>query len=115
MLTERALNRATLARQLLLERAELPALTALERLAGLQAQAATPPYVGLWTRLKGFDPNELSEAIEGREAVRLALMRGTIHVVAAADAAPLRGALAPLYAKFVRDLEGRTGGAGADD
>lgn len=56
MLSGRALNRATLARQMLLGREAIPAVTAVERLVGLQAQAPFPPYFALWTRVAGFRP-----------------------------------------------------------
>jgi Winged helix DNA-binding domain len=85
ILSRRALNRATLARQLLLERASLPALSVIEHLGGLQAQAPDAPYVGLWTRLAGFTIGELSELVAGRQAVRASLMRVTIHLVSSAD------------------------------
>ena len=85
MLGERALNRALLERQLLLRRAGLPPLQAVEHLAGLQAQAPNAPYVGLWTRLADFRPAGLADLLTGRAVVRTHLMRNTVHLVTAAD------------------------------
>ncbi|GAA4529686.1 winged helix DNA-binding domain-containing protein [Amycolatopsis samaneae] len=85
-LSHRALNRATLERQLLLRRVKLTALEAVEHLAGLQAQAPSPPYYALWTRLHGFRQEELSELLLSRAVARIVLMRGTVHLVSAADA-----------------------------
>jgi hypothetical protein len=86
VLTLRELNRATLARQLLLERARLPLVTAIERLAALQAQWAPSPYIALWSRLKDFDRETLWSAIEKKHTViRARLMRGTLHLVTARD------------------------------
>jgi hypothetical protein len=85
VLTLRELNRATLARQLLLERKPLPLQRALERVAGLQAQWAPAPYVGLWTRVAGFERETLERALLRKRAVRAVLMRGTIHLVSHAD------------------------------
>ena len=69
-LSLRALNRATLARQMLLERATIPVEAAVERLAGMQAQIPRPPYLGLWTRLAGFERAALAAALQGRRVVR---------------------------------------------
>ncbi|MGH2626266.1 MAG: winged helix DNA-binding domain-containing protein [Anaerolineales bacterium] len=85
VLSTRVLNRALLARQLLLERSELPIARALERVAGLQAQYAPAAYVGLWTRLRGFHRPALTKALEQRWVVQGTLMRATIHLVSARD------------------------------
>ncbi len=85
VLGARALNRATLARQLLLERSELPPLDAVSHLCGLQAQEPQEPFTGLWSRLRGFQPGALSDLLTGRQVVRTHLMRRTVHLVTAAD------------------------------
>jgi Winged helix DNA-binding domain len=90
VLGRRALGRALLERQLLLRRVDLPVRDAVEHLLGLQAQAPMPPYYGLWSRLEGFDPHELGRMLVEREAVRLTLMRGTVHLATVADALLLR-------------------------
>jgi winged helix DNA-binding protein len=84
-LTLRELNRATLARQLLLRRHRLTVTKAVERTAGLQAQWPPSPYIGLWTRLDGFTPDQLVRAIARRTVVKATLMRTTLHIVSAAD------------------------------
>jgi hypothetical protein len=102
----RALNRATLARQLLLDRAPMTALDAVRHLAGLQAQAPLAPYVGLWTRLAGFRHQELKDLLTERAVVRAHLMRNTVHLVDAADYLRFR----PLYQPLMeRDLAGHFG------
>ncbi len=90
VLTRRRLNRATLARQLLLERSPQPPVAAIEHLVGLQAQTPQSWYVGLWSRLRGFDPADVGAALQDRSLVRVPLMRSTIHLVGAADALALR-------------------------
>ncbi|NUT57136.1 MAG: winged helix DNA-binding domain-containing protein, partial [Thermoleophilia bacterium] len=81
ILTRRELNRALLERQLLLERRPLTAVRAVERLGGLQAQSTPSPYLSLWTRLEGFERDELTSALERRRLVKALLQRGTLHVV----------------------------------
>jgi len=80
-----ALNRATLDRQLLLDRQATPARRAIEHLAGLQAQAPLAPYVGLWTRLAGFRHQELQDLLTERAVVRAHLLRNTVHLLTAED------------------------------
>jgi hypothetical protein len=96
VLTLRALNRATLARQLLLERTDRPILDAVEHLLGLQAQEPPNPYLALWSRLVRFDPEELARLLTDRKVVRIVVMRGTIHLVTALDALVLRPLMQPV-------------------
>ncbi len=88
-LTQRELNRALLARQLLLERGRMPLPRALERIGGLQAQYAPSMYVGLWSRLEDFAREDLTRALERRSVVQATLMRITIHLVSARDFWPM--------------------------
>jgi hypothetical protein len=92
----RELNRATLERQMLLRRRKSSALDAIEHLVGMQAQAPSPPYIGLWTRLEDFRPDELGRLILERRAVRIALMRNTVHLVSARDCLALRPLMQPV-------------------
>ncbi|MDQ2914805.1 MAG: winged helix DNA-binding domain-containing protein [Chloroflexota bacterium] len=85
VLTLRELNRAMLARQLLLERASSGIVAAVERLAALQAQWSPSPYIALWSRLKDFRREKLWSAIERHQVIRARLMRGTLHLVSARD------------------------------
>src|SRR5260370_5107244 len=112
VLSQRALNRATLARQLLLQRTEMPAADAIEHLVGMQAQAPLAPYVGLWTRLEGFRTDDLAQLIAARRAVRASLMRRTVHLVTARDCLSLRSLMQPMLVSgfasspFARNLVG---------
>lgn len=106
VLTRRGLNRALLARQILLERRTLSVAKTIERLVGLQAQVPQNPYVALWSRLDGFRPETLSRLIADRRAVRIAVMRSTIHLVTAADCLTLRPIVQPV---LERSLQGNFG------
>src|SRR4029077_21289732 len=85
LMSTRDLNRATLARQLLLERARVGVVSAIERIGALQAQWAPSPYIALWSRLAGFERTKLWSAIERHAVIRARLMRGTLHLVSAGD------------------------------
>jgi hypothetical protein len=93
VLGTRELNRALLARQLLLERSAISLPEALEQVAGLQAQYAPSPYVGLWSRLGDFRRDDLTKALEDRSAVQATLLRSTIHIVSAGDYPPFAEAI----------------------
>ena len=96
VLTLRELNRATLARQLLLERRRLPVPRTIERVAGLQAQWPPSPYIGLWSRLEGFRRETLERALLRGDVLKPTVMRGTLHLVTARDY--------PLYYAALRDM-----------
>ncbi|MGE5226463.1 MAG: DNA glycosylase AlkZ-like family protein, partial [Planctomycetaceae bacterium] len=109
----RRLNRTLLDRQLLLRRRRGPGLELVARLVGLQAQVPRDPYVALWGRIEGFAPGELAGAMLERRAVRLTLLRGTLHLVTAEDALRIRPVMQPVLERvlhrqspFGRDLEG---------
>jgi hypothetical protein len=103
VLTQRELNRATLARQMLLSRRRLPVVAAVERLAGLRGQWSPSPYVGLWSRLAGFHRDALQGALARRDIVKALVMRGTLHLISRQDyaifaAALTRGGASPIRA-----------------
>ena len=107
VLGTRALNRALLARQHLLARADGSALDLVEHLVGLQAQEPQEPYVGVWSRLRDVAPASLSGLLERRLAVRTLLMRRTLHVVSARDCLALRGLHDPMLVARMRGTLGR--------
>jgi hypothetical protein len=106
VLDQRALNRALLARQGLLRRWRGGPIEMLEHLVGMQSQAPEPPYFGLWTRVEGFATDHLSALIADRLAVRIVLMRGTIHLVSARDCLRLRPVMQSV---LTRTLQGSYG------
>lgn len=111
-LTARAVNRATLARQLLLERHELSPVEAVERLAGMQGQEPKHPHVGLWTRLTSADG--VTKAIHDRTLVRATMMRGTLHLMSAEDYLRFRMTLQPVLAGAMSVLGDRGEGVEPD-
>src|SRR6478736_3698347 len=96
VLSVAALNRATLARQLLLARASMDPVVAAGTVGGLQAQEPASPFIALWTRLEGLSTAAVRTAFEERRLVKATLMRGTLHAVPAEDYRQLAPAMAPL-------------------
>ncbi|UQA55993.1 winged helix DNA-binding domain-containing protein [Polyangium aurulentum] len=103
-LSLRALNRATLARQMLLARERATAFDTIERLAGMQAQLARPPFIGLWSRLEGFAREHLTVLLERREVVRVTMMRGTLHLMTARDYVRMRAPMQPMLSEAMRSI-----------
>jgi hypothetical protein len=102
VLTRPMLNRTTLARQALLERAAMPALDMVGQLVAVQAQEPDAPYVGLWTRLEGFDHAGLARLLEARQVVRSSVLRGTQHLVTGDDYLWLRPLVQPVLERAQR-------------
>ena len=113
VLTQPELNRALLERQFLLARKSTPLPRALERIGGIQAQYAPSIYIGLWSRLEGFERNALTRALERRTVVQGTLMRATIHLVSAGDYWPVAAAIRD--ARRQAFLDYRRGSLGAND
>jgi hypothetical protein len=112
LLDRRTLNRTLLARQQLLARVAMPVADMIEHLVGLEAQVPRDPYISLWSRLRDFQPAALERLLLEREAVRMTLMRTTLHLVTARDAPRLRAAMQAVCERgfgsspFRRQLDG---------
>ncbi|MBA3451261.1 MAG: winged helix DNA-binding domain-containing protein [Chloroflexia bacterium] len=114
VLTRRQLNRATLARQMLLQRESIGVVAAVERLGGMQAQEPKPPFTGLWTRLTNFQRGDLHRSLHEREVVRGTLMRGTLHLMSADDYVAHRTTLQPVLTRALKLLGDRAAGLEPD-
>ncbi|HEU4866343.1 MAG TPA: crosslink repair DNA glycosylase YcaQ family protein, partial [Actinomycetota bacterium] len=109
--TLRELNRTILARQMLLSRDSGAATEAVSRLVGLQAQSAVAPFVGLWTRVEGLSREEVARLIEDKTILKATMMRGTLHLLTAADYLEFRSTLQPVFdAALAGILKGRADG-----
>jgi hypothetical protein len=115
VLSPRALNRALLARQLLLERSTLSIPDALEQVGGLQAQYAPSGYVGLWTRLAAFERDSLTRALEDRSVIQATLMRVTIHIVSKREFWRYALGVRAARREFWRRTAARASGAGEEE
>jgi DNA glycosylase AlkZ-like len=115
VLDRRTLNRALLERQILLRRKRVSALRAVERLVAMQAQVPRDPYVALWSRLEPFRPEALAEPIADRRAVRMTLLRGTLHLVTARDALSLRALIQPVIEGVLHGSSPLRGAVGSVD
>jgi len=108
VLSDRALNRATLARQLLLQRRPMSVPKAVEQVLALQAQVPRPPHVGLWSRLPDYRRDALMAPLHARLLIRATTMRGTLHIMTAKDFLAFRGALQPSLSAGMRAVTGKT-------
>ena len=106
ILTLRQLNRTLLRRQLLLERADITPLAAIEQLLALQSQIPNPPYIGLWTRLPRFTKGSLTALLEARDVVRAPWIRSTLHLVSAGDHQRFQAVIQPALARGLRSFFG---------
>lgn len=113
-LSRQRLNRTLLLRQHLLERVDLPVGEMAGHLVGLQAQEALPPYLSLHARLTSLDPEDVTRGLEDRSLVRLLTMRGTIHLLPATDARPLRRWVQPRMEQELRSSQNVRGAADVD-
>lgn len=105
-LSLRQLNRTLLARQLLLERQDLDCRSVIAALIALQSQIPNPPYIGLWTRLHGFEKRQLTELLESRAVVRAPWIRSTLHLVMAEDHQRYQAIIQPALARGLRSFFG---------
>ena len=114
-ISTRALGRTLLARQHLLDRTDATPAAMAEHLVGMQAQEPRDPYLGLWSRVAAFEPGDLEAALLDRSLVRMVAMRGTIHLITAADALALRPLFQPvLDGEMARHSQHKTALAGLD-
>ncbi len=107
ILSKRELNRSLITRQLLTTRSDHASFDVIEHLIGLQAQVTKPPYIGLWTRVKSFQRDELTQMMADRRVVRATMMRSTLHTVTARDYLWLRPTIQPALTKALKAFYGQ--------
>ena len=107
VLDRRSLNRALLARQLLLKREEMSAYDVIKHLVGMQSQVPNPSYFSLWSRLINFNQEDLSRLIKDKSVVRIAMMRSTIHLVTSTHCLELRPILQPVLDRSLQSNFGK--------
>ena len=110
ILTLRELNRATLARQFLMERASLSPLDAMKHLVAMQGQVSNAPYLGLWTRLHTFERDSLTQLLESKQVVRASSLRGTLHLLTAEDYVAIHPLLQATLSRNLRLFAGQAQG-----
>ena len=110
VLSTRGLNRALLARQLLLERSPLGVTEVVEQMGGIQTQYAPAGYIGLWSRMRDFAKPMLTRALEERRVIQATMMRATIHIVSAADYWPMTAGVRRIRREWVEGATQRDTG-----
>ncbi len=107
ILSTRALNRALLSRQMMLAREKATVVSTVERIAGMQAQLPRPPFIGLWTRIRNFQRQDLQKSLHAKTVIRATAMRGTIHLLSRKDFIAWRPVMAEMLVRGAESIAGK--------